>query len=77
MGSNLDVWLAAKGDVTITPSADGKAKILVQFSHLRPGGHYSLFENHFDQKPVGFTPVCTENQLQPHVLMMKPTKDGV
>src|SRR6516225_4632446 len=24
---------------------------------IRPKGHYSLFENYFDQKPVGFTPL--------------------
>jgi hypothetical protein len=57
LGFNLGDWLAAKGTVTITPSAGGKAEISVQFSHLQPGGHYSLFENHFDQKPVGFTPL--------------------
>lgn len=57
LGFNLDDWLAAKGAVTITPSGGGKVEISVQFSQLRPGGHYSLFENHFDQKPVGFTPL--------------------
>jgi len=54
---NLGGWLAAKGTVAITPSGGGKAEILIQFSHLQPGGHYSLFENHFDQKPIGFTPL--------------------
>src|SRR6516164_7436506 len=43
--------------VTITPSANGKAKISAQFSKLRPSASYSLFENHFDQQPVGFTPL--------------------
>jgi hypothetical protein len=57
LGFNLDDWLAAKGAVTLTPSGGGTVEISVQFSHLRPGGHYSLFENHFDQKPVGFTPL--------------------
>jgi hypothetical protein len=54
LGFNLSDWLAPKGTVTITPSAGGKAEILAQFSHLQPD---SLFENHFDQKPVGFTPL--------------------
>ena len=57
LGFNLGDWLAAKGTVTITQTAGGKVEISVQFSQLRPGGHYSLFENHFDQKPVGFTPL--------------------
>jgi len=54
---NLGDWVAAEGAVAITPAPDGKTKISVQFKHLRPSGHYSLFENHFDQKPVGFTPL--------------------
>jgi hypothetical protein len=57
LGFDLGQWLAANGRVTITPSANGKAKISAQFSKLRPGGSYSLFENHFDQQPVGFTPL--------------------
>ncbi len=54
---NLGQWLAAKGTVTITSEPDGKARISAQFQNLRPGGHYSLFENHFDQQPIGFTPL--------------------
>jgi len=57
LGFDLGQWLGANGKVTITPSANGKAKISAQFSTLRPGGSYSLFENHFDQQPVGFTPL--------------------
>jgi hypothetical protein len=57
LGFNLGDWLAAGGAATIAPAPDGKVQISVQFNHLRPGGHYSLFENHFDQKPVGFTPL--------------------
>lgn len=57
LGFKLADWLAAKGQVTITPAAGGKVEVSVQFSHLLPGGHYSLFENHFDQKPIGFTPL--------------------
>ena len=54
---DLGQWLGATGRVTITPSANGKATISAQFSKLQPGGSYSLFENHFDQQPVGFTPL--------------------
>jgi hypothetical protein len=57
LGFDLGQWLGAQGVVTITPAASGKVKISVRFHNLRPGGHYSLFENHFDQKPVGFTPL--------------------
>ena len=57
LGFDFGQWLEANGRVTITPSANGKAKISAQFRKLRPGGSYSLFENHFDQQPVGFTPL--------------------
>jgi hypothetical protein len=57
LGFDLGQWLSANGRVTITPSANGKAEISAQFSKLQPGGSYSLFENHFDQQPVGFTPL--------------------
>ncbi len=57
LGFDLGDWLAAQGAVTIAPVNGGKVAISVSFDHLRPGGHYSLFENHFDQKPVGFTPL--------------------
>lgn len=53
----LGAWLGAKGEAVLTPIADGKEKITVSLSNLIPGGHYSLFENHFDQKPTGFTPL--------------------
>ena len=58
-GKSLDFtladWFAAKGSVRITPAGKG-AKIACRFTQLRPNGVYSLFENHFDQNPVGFTP---------------------
>jgi len=57
LGFDFGQWLGATGRVTIMPSANGKAKISAQFSKLQPGGSYSLFENHFDQQPVGFTPL--------------------
>ena len=52
----LKTWLGARGSVSITPR-DGGASVSAMFSGLHPGGVYSLFENHFDQKPVGFTPL--------------------
>jgi hypothetical protein len=54
---NLGQWLGAKGTVTISPSGQDKAKISARFTNLRPEGYYSVFENHFDQQPVGFTPL--------------------
>jgi hypothetical protein len=57
LGFDLADWLGAKGVVTITRSARGKIEVSARFTHLRPGGYYSLFENHFDQQPIGFTPL--------------------
>lgn len=55
LGFSLSDWFAAKGSVRITPSGQG-ARLECRFTQLRPNGVYSLFENHFDQKPIGFTP---------------------
>jgi hypothetical protein len=55
LGFDLRTWLGAKGVVTISEQA-GKIQLEASFTGLKPGGTYSLFENHFDQKPVGFTP---------------------
>ncbi|MEO8599693.1 MAG: hypothetical protein ABI656_07675 [bacterium] len=52
----LGTWLAARGSVSIRPR-EGGASLSAVFSGLRPTGIYSLFQNHFDQKPVGFTPL--------------------
>ena len=57
LGFDLGHWLGAKGNATVLAQSDGTTKISVTFSGLRPNGHYSLFENYFDQKPVGFTPL--------------------
>ena len=57
LGFDLVQWLGAKGTVTITKLSDGKAKVAAAFTHLRPHGYYSLFENHFDEKPIRFTPL--------------------
>lgn len=54
---SLGQWLLAKGDVLVDQVPDGREKITVVMSGLIAGGHYSLFENHFDQMPVGFTPL--------------------
>lgn len=62
----LGEWLGAKGQVNLTPLAGGTEKVVVTFTGLKPGGVYSLFENHFDQQPVGFTPLDgkgTENSF--------------
>ena len=39
----------------MTPTSVGGIVIKLNFEHLRPGATHSLFENHFDQTPVGFT----------------------
>jgi len=56
LGFDLAAWLGAMGVVEITDAAAGPV-LTATFSGLRPGGVYSLFENHFDQKPVTFTPM--------------------
>ncbi|MGD9837786.1 MAG: hypothetical protein AB7U74_08095 [Afipia sp.] len=56
LGFSLADWFAAKGAVKITP-VDAGARLDCRFTQLRPNGVYSLFENHFDQKPIGFTPL--------------------
>ncbi|MEP7209083.1 MAG: hypothetical protein ABI920_19275 [Casimicrobiaceae bacterium] len=54
LGFDLGKWLAPTGTATIGP--DGMT-VTVKLANLRPQGTYTLFENHFDQKPVGFTPL--------------------
>ncbi|MDN4574817.1 hypothetical protein DBB29_19640 [Pandoraea cepalis] len=54
---SLGAWLGASGDVILSPEANGHEKVVVVLHHLKPSGKYSLFENHFDQKPIGFTPL--------------------
>lgn len=54
LGFKLGDWLGAKGSVAIGPK---ETTLTVKMQNLRPNGAYSLFENHFDQKPVGFTPL--------------------
>jgi len=50
-------WFSATGKVILIPQTDGRERIIVQMSGLKPGGVYSLFENHFDRDPVGFSPL--------------------
>lgn len=54
LGFKLGQWLGAQGAVDI--AADGRT-VTVRLRHLRPGARYSLFENHFDEHPIGFTPL--------------------
>ncbi len=56
LGFDLGTWLGATGRLTIAEQ-NGGLVLEATFSGLKPGGVYSLFENHFDQKPVGFTPI--------------------
>ncbi len=51
-GFTLGSWLGASGTVELEGT-----RIVVDMDGLRPGGTYSLFENHFDESPVGFTPL--------------------
>jgi hypothetical protein len=53
----LQNWLGATGTVTLTPTADGHETVDIELTGLVPRGLYSVFENHFDQSPVGFTPL--------------------
>jgi hypothetical protein len=60
-GKSLDMtlaqWFSARGEVILTLLPGGKEKVTIVLSGLKPRGHYSLFENHFDRKPVSFTPL--------------------
>ncbi|MBU6492166.1 MAG: hypothetical protein KGK15_19090 [Burkholderiales bacterium] len=57
LGFDLGQWLGATGNVVLMPTPSGQEKVIAVFNGLKPGGAYSLFENHFDQKPIGFTPL--------------------
>ncbi|RFU44184.1 hypothetical protein D0B32_30155 [Paraburkholderia sp. DHOC27] len=50
-------WFGASGTVTLASRADGREDVTLVLHGLKPGGVFSVFENHFDQKPVGFTPL--------------------
>jgi hypothetical protein len=57
LGFTVGKWLGATGRVIITADPKGGARIVASFEGLKPGGTYSLFENHFDTNPVRFTPL--------------------
>jgi hypothetical protein len=57
LGFNLGTWFAASGTVLLEPFSDGRERITVDMANLLPGGTYDFFENHFDERPVGFTPL--------------------
>ncbi len=57
LGFTAGKWLAASGRVTITPDSKGGAEVTAMLEGLKAGGVYSLFENHFDTKPISFTPL--------------------
>ena len=56
-GFTLGAWLGATGTAAIATQPTGGARVTASFHGLKPNGLYSLFENHFDQSPVGFTPL--------------------
>jgi len=57
LGFTLGRWMAAAGAVDITANASGDDSVAATLRGLIPRGVYSLFENHFDRTPVGFTPL--------------------
>jgi hypothetical protein len=57
LGFDLQSWLAATGTASITENDDGKVTLTATFKNLQPNASYSLFENHFDTKPITFTPM--------------------
>ena len=66
LNMSLGQWLGAKGQVILSPMPDGKERVTAAFSGLKPDSHYSLFKNHFDHQPIGFTPLDgngTENSF--------------
>lgn len=63
LGLRLGSWLGARGTVSISPAKNGAAEISARFTGLQPNGVYSLFENHFDQKPIGFTPLDGQGRV--------------
>lgn len=56
LGFTLKSWLGATGTLEIRPAPGCAQLVMVRFRGLVPRGSYSLFENHFDQQPVGFSP---------------------
>ena len=57
LGITVGQWFFAGGSAILHPLSDGREQVYVSLHGLKPNGVYSLFENHFDQQPVGFTPL--------------------
>jgi len=53
---SLGQWFGARGTVTLAP-ARGTTNASFRFDGLVHGGRYSLFENHFSDSGVTFTPL--------------------
>lgn len=56
LGFDLNSWLSASGTVTIADQG-GKVILEATFKGLQPNASYSVFENHFDTRPISFTPI--------------------
>lgn len=56
LGFTIADWFAARATADVAAAGNG-TRVTCHFANLRPNGAYSLFENHFDQKPIGFTPL--------------------
>jgi len=57
---SLGQWFGARGTVTLAPApapAGGTTNATFRFDGLVRGGRYSLFENHFSDPGVTFTPL--------------------
>lgn len=62
MNLTAGAWFGAHGQAILTSQPDGREKVTVVLHGLKPNGHYSLFENHFNEKPIGFTPLDGRGQ---------------
>ncbi|GAC1310033.1 MAG: hypothetical protein NVSMB19_24090 [Vulcanimicrobiaceae bacterium] len=56
LGFNFGRWFGANGSVTLKPAGSTTAATFA-FGGLIPNGRYSLFENHFSESGVTFTPL--------------------
>ncbi len=56
LGRTLGQWFGALGTATLTDMGSTTGATFA-FSGLIPDGHYSLFENHFSESGVTFTPL--------------------
>jgi len=56
LGFTLAQWFGARGTVSLT-SVGGNTRASLTFSGLVKNGRYSLFENHFSDAGVSFTPL--------------------